>query len=478
MKKIKFTRKTWIILGVVAAVLAIIVIVIVSNARKQALALQASMQTVALERGTLTALVGATGTVRANQSAVLTWQTTGKVASVDVQPGDLVTAGQILARLEPASLSQNIILAQADLVSAQRALDDLLTSDLARAQAYQAMVAAQKNLDDARDKLESKSYGRASQETLDIARANLIIAEDGVTRATQLYDQFDSLDEDNPMRAEAFSQLAAARQQYNRALANLNYLLGLPDQTEVAGAGAAVEVAEAVLENATREYERLKDGPDPADIAAAEARVAAVQATLDLAVIKAPFAGTVTDSNPLVGDQVSPGTTAFRVDDLSRLMVDVQVTEVDINRIQVGQQAAITFDAIQDVEYHAIVTEVGRVGVPFQGVVNFSVTLELTDPDASVRPGMTAAVNITVSQLENVLIVPNRSVRLVDGQYVVFVMRDKLPVAVNVTIGATSDTYSQIIAGDVKEGDLIIINPPASLTSFGGPSFMMGGGGG
>ncbi|NLG95945.1 MAG: efflux RND transporter periplasmic adaptor subunit [Chloroflexi bacterium] len=427
-----------------------------------------SFQTAVLSRGDLTASVGATGTVRANQTAVLNWQLTGRVGEVTVAVGDLVQEGQALAHLDEKSLPQTVILARADLVEARRALDRLLNSDLARAQARQALVAAQKEYEDALEKRESKNYARASEATIDEARASLVIAQDAVTRATELYDKVDDLPEDNPVRAEAFSQLAAARKNRDRAQANLNYLLGKPDQTEIDEADARVALAEANLKDAEREWERLKDGPDPDDIAAAEARVAAIEATLEQITLEAPFAGTVTEVNIKPGDQANPAAAAFRVDDLSRLLVDVQITEVDINRIHVGQPAMMTFDAIPGVEYSGRVIEVGRVGNAAQGVVNFVATIHIENADGAVRPGMTAAVNIITDLLEGVLVVPNRAVRLQGGQYVVYVLRNGLPVVETIELGLTSDVMSEVAGGAVQEGDLLILNPPQVLLPSGG----------
>jgi len=108
----------------------------------------------------------------------------------------------------------------------------------------------------------------------------------------------------------------------------------------------------------------------------------------------------------MVGDQVSPATSAFRLDDLSKLKVDVQVSEVDINTVQVGQLVTLTFDGVAGKTYHGKVEEADQVGNAVQGAVNFTVTVVLTDPDASVKPGMTATVSIIVKQLSNVLLVP------------------------------------------------------------------------
>jgi len=113
------------------------------------------------------------------------------------------------------------------------------------------------------------------------------------------------------------------------------------------------------------------------------------------------------------------------------------------------------------------------VGNVTQGAVNFTVTVEITVADEQVKPGMTAVVNIVVNALKDVLLVPNRAVRLVDGQRVVYVLRNGQPVEVKITLGASSDTVSEVVSGDLKEGDLIILNPSTTLISPGGG---MGGG--
>jgi HlyD family secretion protein len=85
---------------------------------------------------------------------------------------------------------------------------------------------------------------------------------------------------------------------------------------------------------------------------------------------------------------------------------------------------------------------------------------------------MTAAVNITVKELKDQILIPNRAVRLVDGQRVVYVLENGLPVMVEVRLGSSSDTMSVLADGDVQEGDSIILNPPASFETGGGPPFM------
>jgi HlyD family secretion protein len=175
----------------------------------------------------------------------------------------------------------------------------------------------------------------------------------------------------------------------------------------------------------------------------------------------------------LPGDQVSAGANAFRLDDLTSLLVDAEVSEVDINSVEIGQPVTLSFDAILGKEYHGKVVKVAQTGMSVQGVVNFKVTVEMIDADEDVKPGMTAAATITTLELQDVLLIPNRATRLVDGSRVVYLLVDGQPVQTEVSLGASSDTMSVVTGGDVKEGDVIILNPSAE--SQGGPNRGPGG---
>jgi HlyD family secretion protein len=426
-------------------------------------------QTVAVTRGDIQAIVGATGSVRSNQTAVVTWQTSGQVQTVNAAVGDLVTADQVLAELKKSSLPQALILAEADLVNARQALDNLLNSDTPSAQAYVTLVQAQKALEEAQTARIDKGKNRASDANLEAARATYTLAQDKVKRMQDAYDQVKDRPEEDVQRAVAASNLASAKQARDRALANLNWMLGTPDVQELDEADAQVKLAEARLKDAQREWERLKDGAPADDITAAEARITAIENSLNTVRIRAPFAATITEARVKSGDQVNPGSIAFRLDDLTRLLVDVQMPEVDINRIRVGMPARITFDALTDKDYTGTVVEVGTVGTNVAGVVNFVVSVELLDADASVLPGMTAAVNIQVNEVKNVIMVPNRAVRLRSGVRVVYVMKDNLPTAVQITTGASSDTYSEVLSGEIQLDDLVVLNPPTEIVTMGQP---------
>ena len=513
-------RTTLIILIVVAvAALGITTFVLVRIQNRQE-ALREQYQTVRVERGNLVSVIGATGNVRAKQSATLVWKTTGTVESVSVALGDRVEKGTRLAALSQKSLPQTIISSQAELFNAKLALENLQNSELQYANALLAVEdaeqaladalnptlvqsQAQKSVADARKALEQAERQLYYQENpadnnaIRKARGELILAEDALEQAQDAFDAVKNLDKDDPVRAQALVALSEAQTAYTFAEWNLEALQTASSEIDQEVARANVAIAEAQLEEAEEEWERVKDGlppgdiaqvrarledarrelarlergegVDPAEEAAAEARVAAAEAALEMAFISAPFDGTITKVDVLPGDQVSQGMSAFRIDDLAGIFADLQVSEVDINQIAVGQPVTISLDALLAQEYHGAVVEVDQAGTNIQGVVNYQVTVSLEDADEEVLPGMTAAANIVVSELENVLLVPNRAVRVQEGSRVVYVIRNGQLQVVEVELGASSDAQSEVVSGDLKPGDEVVLNPPFDFGSQSGP---------
>ncbi len=428
-------------------------------------------QTVSAQKGDLTATVGATGSVHSNQSAVLVWQTSGTVDQVIVDVGNRVTEGQQLTSLVPTSLPQNVILAQADLVNAQQTLKDLYDTSLALAQAKDNLSKAQKAVNDAQQYVDNLNAD-APKVDIDQAEANVVLTKDQLTKAQKDFQPYENKPEDNVVRARLQNQLAVAQRNYDNAVTLLNNLNGQANETTYSIAESNLTLAKAQLDDAQKKYDDLKAGPAANDLTNAQTRIQAAEATIKLASITAPFKGVITEVDTKAGDQVSAGTPAFRLDDLSQLLVDVQVSEVDINRIKVGQDVTMSFDAILGKQYKGRVKEVSMVGTTTQGVVDFTVTVELTNADDAVKPGMTAAVNIVVEQLKDVLLVPNRAVRVQQNNRVVYVLRNGTLEPVTITLGASSDANSQVMSGDLKVGDQIVLNPPVQFDQSGPPPFV------
>lgn len=464
----KLNKKFWF--AIVVVIVAVAAFFFWQNSTKAASS--TTYQTTPAARGELTASVGATGTVRAGQQATLTWQTSGRVETVQAKIGDAVKAETVLASLVQTSMSQNIILAEADLISAKKNLADLLASNTSLAQAEKKLADAKQAVKDAQEKVDSLIYDRASDNLILQTQANLVLAKRDLAKAEDNYRGYKGKPDGDSNKAQSLLNLTNARQRVTDLTVKYNWYTGKATELDAEKYRANLAVAQAQLADAQREIDRLKDGPSADDIAAAEARIAAAQSTLNQSKIIAPFDGVITQANPVPGDMVSPSTVAFRMDALGQLLIDLEISEVDINSIAIDQPVTITFDAVQGKTYNGKVSLINQAGDSKSGAVNFTVTVGLTDADELVKPGMTAAVTISVKELKDALLVPNRAVRVINSKRMVYILKDGQPVTVEVRLGATSDVNSEVVGGDLKEGDLIILNPPSNAFgpgSGGGP---------
>ena len=464
LKGIKLSKKAKrpiIITGVLGVCIVAFGLYQAANAQQGRGAAFANLETEPARVGALESTIGTTGKVRAIQSTVLRWGTSGTVASVYAQVGDSVESSDELAELELTSLPQNVITAQVDLYNAQLALDAVYESYSAA-----ALLKAQKAIAQAEQSVQETEYylnslnSPASQTNIDQAYAQVVIAEANLDKAKDRFAPYENKPEDNVTRASLLAQLANAQEIYDSAIRNWNYLLGSADGTDLTIAEIDYGLAQSDVVDAEESYELLLQGATSAEIAAAQARIASAQATLDLGIIKAPFSGTITDAFPQEGDQASGNTEAFRLDNLSVMLVDLEVNEVDINQLAAGQAAVITFDAIPRREYTGEVLNVSLAGETSSGVVTFTVTVALQDADDDVNSGMTAVVEIILTQGEEVLLVPNQAIRVENGQSVVYVLRPgggMFPAPV--TLGNSSDTHSEVLEGSLQPGDLIVLNP-------------------
>lgn len=336
------------------------------------------------------------------RNSALSLSASGVVSEVLVKDGDIVQAGQALVRLAGnEKLAAAVSAADLEVLTAQTALNDLVsTADLQRSQAQLTLATAQKDLNTAKNRTYSKDFQRGTQEQVDIARANYIIAEDGVKRAEELYNKFTERAQDDPMRAEMFSQMAAARQKRDTSLANLNYLLNKPNDLDVNEVQSKLAVAQSNVAEAQRKLDLLKNGPDANQLALAQARVNnaivsrdAAKASQNDLELKAPFAGTVTAVNTNPGEAEVAGTPVVTLADFSTWNVETtDLTELNVARVKVGQPAMIRFDALPGLDLIGRVTEIKAFGENRQGDVVYTVVLKLERADERLRWNMTASV--------------------------------------------------------------------------------------
>jgi len=489
-----------------------------------------TLETGVVTTGTAVSAVESSGSVAPLQSASLTWKTTGTVATVEVQVGDVVQAGQVLMTLDPASAPANVIQAQSELITAQKALDDLLNpSQTNIANAEKAVADAQAALEKAQRDVQSLtspdiSYyeeqvaareqalltAQQNAEKTDLgglAQAVEAARDDLETKTNQLNDAR-SAQEQCPGCTVLFinatgrrMSLADAEQQYNEAVnalrvAEINYEQASvsgqdavenaqealddaranlaaaqrdPDTLDLAQREAALAVAEATLADAQERLDTLRTGADADDIAAAENRILAAQANVEALTLKAPFDGEVLDLNYLPGDPVAQTTPAVMLANRSRLHVDVAVDETEVSRVAVGDPVTLTVDAWPDLSLAGQVAAVETFGETVQGLVRYTVRVDLLESDPRLYLNMTANAQIVTEVREAALAVPLDAIQFDDqGEYVNRVRADGTLERVNVISGETEGDLVYV-TGDLAEGDRVQINAPATGPDNGFP---------
>jgi multidrug efflux pump subunit AcrA (membrane-fusion protein) len=105
------------------------------------------------------------------------------------------------------------------------------------------------------------------------------------------------------------------------------------------------------------------------------------------------------------------------------------------------------------------------VGSVSQGIVNYPVTVRVTDADASILPGMTASVTIITDQVDDALLVPNKAIRTSSGQKSVTVLFEGQQISVPVMVGLTGSSMTEVISDQLREGDVVVLSGSTSSST-------------
>jgi HlyD family secretion protein len=270
------------------------------------------------------------------------------------------------------------------------------------------------------------------------------------------------------------AQLAAAQSSVTSAAAQVDSRQAELDQLRQGATAAQFSNAEAQLAQAEAVLSELVSGPTAEEITAAEAEVeqarlslADAEEALARATVVAPFAGMVTAVSVVEGE-IASGPVVELIDD-SELAVTLQVDEADVGALSVGQPATITLSTWPDTE---IPGEIARIAPGARtetgsSLVTFEVRVGLGATDLPVRAGMTAEASLITAEREEVLLVPNRAIRVnrENGTYSVLLVNGETTQEVPVTIGLRDDENTQITSG-LNPGDELALSSGVEVNSF------------
>jgi multidrug efflux pump subunit AcrA (membrane-fusion protein) len=339
-------------------------------------------------------VISVTGKIVPVKWSNLSVSTSGVIAEVLVEEGQKVEAGQVLIRLEGTESQQAAIAAaKEEVVSAQQALDDLNTNvDVARGEAYRAIADAQKAVRTADRQLyyfNVPATIRAYEmfEAVDLTKKRVDVAR----KAWNPYKYEEDTIWSNPARKKIKDALDDAEGDYRVAMLRIQY-------------GADLKLAEAKLKQTMDDYEKMKDGPDPKQLALAQARLEraqaslkSAQAALDDLELKAPFAGVVSQLNVRPDEWISPGQNVLLLADLSALRVETtDLSEIDVAQVSVGAPVTLTFDALPEFSVPGKVVRISPKNAEGSGV-NYTVLIDMDKIPDKLLWGMTAFADIAVS---------------------------------------------------------------------------------
>lgn len=343
----------------------------------------------------------AEGRLVPHQHVNLSFKTGGQVVEVLVDEGEVIEEGQVIARLaNMEQLEAAVASAELERLNAQQAFDNLFeNAEVNTALALQAVTEAQDAVRDAERYINNLNAG-SRQTDIDSTKADLVFLKDALENAREDYQPYANKDEDNLKRATLLSKLADAQEKYNNAVRLLNNLQGSVSELDMSIAEADLSVAQAELALAEANYEKLKDGPDPDDLEAAQARIVAADAALTAAKaalqdieLVAPFPASVVDLGLKVGEQVSPGQQVVLLADFSQWVVETDdLTEIEVPEIYVDQQVTVTPDALPDLELSGRVESISDLFEEKRGDVTYTARILLDEASDKLRWGMTVVV--------------------------------------------------------------------------------------
>ena len=499
----------------VVAAAAVLVAVIVPRRSRSASADLAYTQE-KLGRRDIVNVYDGSGTINAADSYTVKSLVTGTVLTADFELGDTIQKGDVLYVIDSSDVEGDLESAQLSVSQAQRSYDDAADARNVRtkiggevssfAVAAGDAVQAGQTVATVRDTsvmLLAVDFPAAEAQSFAVGQAAQVMPD---TTFEVLNGTIRSVSGADPSgdaslmtctvtiavpNAGSLTTAQAAVAQVN-GVSSLNSAHFAYQREETVVAAASGTVSElCVREGSTvRQNDVLlritgkdldKQAQNAADnLRSAELRMSSAERNISHYTIDAPISGTIVDKKVKAGDKLSANDTAMQnlctIYDMSHLEMKLNVDELKIRSLKVGQEVDITADAVPGETYKGVISSILVAGTTANGSTSYPVTVRIDDM-GELLPGMNATAKITTASVKNVLALPNAA--LVRGSYVL-VTKDSPSAAnaetsmtapdgyvyVKVTTGISDDDYIEVKSG-LQEGDTIAYdNSSVSATDF------------
>jgi len=452
-------KRSWMMSSLMLLILTALVLTACGAAPSTTTTNAAAERTATAARGTIRASVSASGKIDPEAKVNLNFGAPGTVKEVMVDEGQTVKTGEVLATLDTADLELAVKQAEQAFATQKLAYTQAISptaSDIAAAEA--AIASASSNL---------KQIGTPDQIALQIARLQADSAAESKHQAQLQWEQVSDKPFGGIQRDIMQSQMAQATMAAQ--IAELQY-----DNVKRGGTEAQKATARAQVAQTQAQLQKLL-GDDrtralaEAQVKQSELNLQAAKQRLDNAVLTSPIAGIISELNVKVGEQVGAGALrpAAVVADLSSFHMDVGIDENSIGALKEQQPVVMTVDALPDAQLTGRVDYIAPVATDSGGVVTYKVIIGLDKTDQPVRGGMSANADVITEVRDNVLIVPNWTIRI-DRQtgksYVNIKRGDKIE-EIEIVTGLRNADKSEVLSG-LNEGDVLVV--PQKSGFFGG----------
>jgi len=436
--------------------------------------------TTVVQQGSLTITLNATGSLAPVQELDLAFELSAPVTEILVSEGQHVKKGDVLAKIKSVDAEAALRNTQIALAQAQAAYDNLTTPprdvDLAVAEAQ--VTAAKAGMYAASQTAPNANAKEIARLQTELAKNQLWQSQ--LNRDIQLAPNPEFRNGNGGAQAgEISANSAVASQEYNVQIQNEAYQDTMTqgvDAGTYGNANASLAQAEANLDKMKNPATADEIHRAQIDLDTAKLNVEKAQQQLTKTTLLAPIDGLIANNNLTVGE-VPPAANVITLIDDSHYTIDLAIDETDIVNISVGQSVKLNVAALKGTPVTGKVTKIAAAPKIDGQLVTYAATVTIDSTDAPLRPKMSATATITTGEVKDVILVPNRFIRVDNSTqrtYVTVQENGKYTDTV-VTIGVRNETNTQIVSGLQAGQTIVLLSGQTSATTQGG-FFRPGGG--